>query len=470
MRQKKMISRILTILATGAVSALAAVSVQAAQIPTTAVTIDYTEQRLLIQETGDALDHQVYVSFPNPKNSRVTLADGSKQQVKVLAGKDWDIYDNTAAGITVDLSTLSTTKDHYIQLKGDKNTDVLTIKIPAVLSKVSAKFVATSAAVKMYNTTNSKAPVELTEGMEYRTVNGNWTAYQGESLETYQMNGATLHFRIAGHVKETLDVTATTPQTGGMKDSSGNDISVYQAGSFPGKAIKVAVPKRAAAPKAKVDYTARQFTLPKGTEYRVVTTDAFGQWTSPADAKSSYKLTLSELSQAAGSLDGALEVRVAATDKRAASKVTQVSLEQPAKLDVCSSKEGLAEADIPDSDIFYNSIGKDLSDVSVMVGYISNQTTKEFQGLSFFNYTQDVYEVYVAQDGKVPDSSTSPTIKIAPDKKGSEDGKQTDLKSSKVANGDKIYIRKVGDSKNQQWSSEYVCLGTVKYDPSVHAR
>jgi hypothetical protein len=67
MRQKKMISRILTILATGAVSALAAVSVQAAQIPTTAVTIDYTEQRLLIQETGDALDHQVYVSFPNPE-------------------------------------------------------------------------------------------------------------------------------------------------------------------------------------------------------------------------------------------------------------------------------------------------------------------------------------------------------------------------------------------------------------------
>jgi hypothetical protein len=248
----------------------------------------------------------------------------------------------------------------------------------------------------------------------------------------------------------------------GLKDASGADISVYKAGSFSGKTIKVSVPKKASAPKVTVDYVKRQYTLPKGAQYRVFGgTDA--AWKTPSDTTRTYVLTLDELAGLDATLSGTLEVRIAGTAAKAASKVAQFPLEKPEEISVCTSEEGVKQAQIPDSDILNNGIGADWNDSPVIVGYISNEKTKAFQGICFFNSSAEVYGVYVSKDGKVPDDSTTPTVKVAAKTANSTKDAETKLFTSKVSNGDKIYIRKQGDAGKKAWSSSYVCLGTVKY-------
>lgn len=442
------------------------VAVSAASIPASAITIDYDRQTLTVKE-GSNPDLQIYYGVPKIKTVKQKNANGVVEKKSVLVTSAWEVYDyNTKTGTTIDLSNLNRTRDNYIQLKGSKAKDTVTIKIPAVLTKVSASFDVTSATVTMKDTTDRKNPVPITgKAMEYKVANSNWNAYTDADLSIYQVRGATLSFRLAADKKAAIAASALTPLTG-FADSAGNAVSAYVVGSFPGKEVKVSIKKQAAAPSVKVDYNRQQFVLPKNTEYRVVTDSKLNAWT-PASTTAVKYLNLSEISGLlTGKTSATLEVRTAATGAKVASKVRKVDFDMPqAAPEVCSSKS-IKPSQIIDADILTLALGTDWEDdVLLDAGYQYARTTKVFQGVRFYNTSPNTYEVYVSKDGKAPMASSTGLFTVKAKSSTAKKDAETFIATKYIKNGDKVYIRKKADTKKKVFASEFAPFGTVNYQP-----
>lgn len=275
--------RLLNKLVVGASSvALAAALVAGVSAPTASaeaslpaivegVTVNYANQTLEIKNTADK---KISVSFPTVKDK------------KISGDKNVCTYDNPGggAGFTVDLSTLNVTKENYIKIWGDTNKEPVVIKIPAaeILGKATIRYDGenTYATVPKKNeTTAYSKPIELAVGT------GSWKGEKtGEvKVNDYVALGATLRARVAGSANFAL-TSAKAVAEYEIKGSTTKVKAVEPTGTFPSKEIKVKVPKKAAAPKVKVDYKKGTVTLPKDAQYRVNTfsegkVSALGDWT-----------------------------------------------------------------------------------------------------------------------------------------------------------------------------------------------
>lgn len=218
----------------------------------------------------------VFVGVPT-----FSVAKGATTATAKVAS--WDFYDATAAddGVLVDISKYAVTKDNYLMVKYDTQTDseAVLVKIPAAkaLSKVtmnkdntiSVKAKENGATVDykendlVYYTENGEpAALSIAEGASVYTVS---------DLAKYQNAGATLYVR----AKETTTGSTTTATdlavpvkkttavltTDGEAASDANKVTSYTVISRQSKAFKVTVKKLANAPKPTVDYVNGTITV-----------------------------------------------------------------------------------------------------------------------------------------------------------------------------------------------------------------
>lgn len=326
-------------LTAGVVASPAPVAKAEDQSPTPAtvatnVSIDLEKQQLLI--TGDEADQQISVSFPTVK----------KGSTEITGEKNVCTYDVAGGKVTADLSTLNPTKDNYVKVWGNKNDKPIIIKIPAAetLDKAKVKFDTNGKATatvckKGSSTAYTDARVDFAVGT------GNWEPSPSDSpavfdADKYTALGATVRARIAGSVKKensfattialSSDTTTYASKQYSLKKDSTTKYTAYELkGSFPSKEIKIKVPKKAAAPKVKVDYKLGTLKLPKNAEYRVNTVDqnskaltlggskGADKWT--AGDKKTFTTIATEGSEFNIKKAGSIDVRIKATEKKPAS-------------------------------------------------------------------------------------------------------------------------------------------------------
>ena len=364
------------------------------------------------------------------------------------------------------------------------------IMIPKVISRVSSRYNVERNQIFYYDMTNRKSPRMIQgydengqycseEILEYRTAVSGWYTYGGltldlDDLSPYLEKGATLFFRIGARPDETVmeshaNVSEPTVSSVLMGSVKGEPVKYFKVRSFAGVETKVTIPKRASAPKVTIDYGKQRFTLVKGTEYRIVTDSGLNEWVSGNESATS-QLQLSDLLTKYSDSAKVLEVRLAKTVTRLASRIMRITLSEPDTLKIVSTQEGIAEADIENDDIYHNSVKMEGSDEEVMVGYVYNRYTKALTGIRFFNGTTDTYEVYVSKNGESPDASSTPVYTIQARSATSKKDAETTLSTKYVSNGDKIYIRKKSNAKTFQWSSRFAGFGTIQYDPNKYAK
>lgn len=444
--------------------------VEASAIPASAISIDYDAQRMLIKE-GNNPDLQIYYSVPKQKVVKQKNADGTITRKTVLSVSAWESYDyDSKNGVTIDLSNLNRTKDNYIQVKGNKATEPVTIKIPAILNKVAAAYDVATDSVTMSDVTDRRNPQPVqNKTLEYKLANSGWKTYAGDDFSYYQVRGVSLTFRIMADQKKALQASALTTLTD-IVDQDDQAIRAYVAGSFPGKEVKVRVAKQASAPKVSVDYARHQFKLPKNAEYRVAVANKLNTWVA-SDSSGVKVLNLSELSSLVGNNTSvALEVRIKAVGSKPASKACRIDFTMPAAAPEVHTRASGAGKDIVNLDIFDSWIGTNKDDPLLYTGYRYRQTTKAFQGVCIFTTTPEEYEVYISKDGQPPVAASAVTaIKIKRASSTSGNDVETLLPAAKVKNGDRIYVRRKADVKHKVFSSYFAGLGTVDYDPDRHA-
>ena len=453
---KKLLTGVCVVAAAAAIQFGASADASAATIQPKDVTIDYANQKLTVTESSTTKDLQIGFSAATCKvvKSKVKDAEGKIQIVSTntlvpAQAAAWEWHDGNA-NITIDLSSLNRAKDNYIQLKGDKNAEPLTIKIPAINSKVAAVFDAVNAKVTINDITDRKNPVAITTGtVEYRTQYSGWTTYTAGStkLDMYQDKGATLNFRLAASAKALVS-------TAKVDTTSIPGESVYSlTGTFPGKELKVAVAKRANGPKVTADYVNVLFSLPAKTEYRFNKASQLGTWTMAENPDKAAKLTDIESNL---TVDGTLEVRIAAAGNRTASKATKLAFAKQDTLTAPSYKSGKATVTAVDkikaNEITKNTLGADYS-----VAYSSKTVKKVTTNyVDITNNTDSTYQVIVANaevypTTTLPVGSARATATLAANK----------TVSVKVTDGQLVFIRKTGNAKQAIWATPYVALGKV---------
>lgn len=474
-----------------AVDADAASSIQAKD-----VTIDYANQKMTIKETSTTKDLELFVAVPTvkvvTKTDKATGVKTTTSTISAVAATAWDEYDyNTTSGVTVDLSTLNRAKNNYIQIKGDKNAEPLTICIPAVFSKAKAVIDPITAKVELKDATNPKELKTLSATTEFRTSYSGWATYDAakDDLKFYKQRGATLYFRIAASATGALNTATTTTD---IKDTAGNAVTVYQAGSFPGIELKVAVAKLANAPKVTANYTNNTFVIPKNAEYRVNSSTALGSWSGTVG-------TAAKVIDANPVAAGTIEVRTAQTATKPASKVfaltyaaqevapvisngamcTLNKTTTAGKISTSSSSVANAVAFIKKSDVVNNHVAKvniasgattkATTDVSlVSCEYVTTlnraKTAYTKVQLKLTNTTADVYDVVVLPSGSTETPvATAKVTKIAAAAKNKAGDLVPKATSIVVKDGDIIFIRKAGVAKTLNWATNFSAFGTVVY-------
>ena len=464
------IKKILTGFSVAALSAVCSLSVfgtanaaDALAISVSDLTIDYQNQTLLLTENSDnpRMDSKIYVSFPTITTKKVKVSKTETKMVTTVTDKTWSIYDY-AENMAIDLSNCSVAKDSYIHIKGNANEKPVLIKIPKVLSTTTAVFQPSDATVVINDVTDKKNPVPLDidkadQQVQCSTTYGMWIRYKTNTdLSYYQELGTTLRFRVSGSSSSKLS-TSTEEVLG--QDADGEDILAYVAdGHFAGKEMKVKIPKKANGPSIKVDYVNGTMTIPVTCEYRVnklsvdkPTNGEFQKVTPPEGSKvSTILLDVADLG--ANSAAGVLDVRVAATDTKSASKITEVPFEQRRSLKTVTTdgSDVNENTDILKT-VISNPQDSDIRDIE-FTGY-TKKSGKDY--LYVWNNTTDIYQVVIVRDGK--------ELKAINIKAGtSYNGKILPTTTNvNVMNGDLLYVRKSAVAKQKIWATQNKLVGKV---------
>lgn len=450
-------------------------SADASSIDPSDVSVDFESQTLTYSGSGNT---KFYVGVPSV--SVKTSGSSSTVTVKSKTATEYDcesnyvgydkelqqeIYENTA---TVDLSSLAVTKDIYLQVYGNNDTDPILIKIPTAISKLKGTVsLATTDAegnvtvnengavnVVINNTTDTKNPVTVTN-VEYSTASGNWTDYSAEDdFSSHAKLGTTLRFRVKASEAETLDESEEL-----------GDYTVYPlTGSFASNEVKVKISKAANGPKATIDYSAHTIKVASTVEYRINSSAELGEFTT-AEAAIEADSSVGELSgktyvlkaDVLGLTDGTyaeLDVRTPASAKKVTSNITEYSLAAKADLAAKAADDGEAVEDgdtVLNVGVYSSTDDGATPDVTCTVV----ETSKAKYKVTLVNSSAYAYEAAVVSTN---DSSTiGKATKIA-----AATAKGNKTVSLTATEGQYIFIRRSGDSKAMLWSTDYVLMGQAK--------
>ncbi len=290
------------------------------------------------------------------KKQELTVVLGSNQTIYYGKGTEtkqpliWDetseshittttINNNNVKVAVIDFSFLSSSKDEYIYLKGDIDTQATSVlikkqqklKVTFVgllnattdsTGAIKAAYDKTEGNVKIYSDFNDETGyfVFSVEGTPYtdfskiewrKGLNGTWKSLEQLKLQNYNVNGASLYFRINTGVEQISNE------------------------------VKVTYQKAANAPAAVIDGANHTIKLTDKMEYRVkVATGDYSDWTTPTfeNNKTSGVIKLSALNGVNTSSNGdgvtsqfkdmQIQIRMKASDKKIISKTRTITLSQ----------------------------------------------------------------------------------------------------------------------------------------------
>lgn len=430
----------------------------------------------------------------------VLVGIGKVNKSNVITVSSWDTYEtkDKTDGVKVDLSKLSNTKDNYIVLTTPAK-DISIVKIPQANKKAKAKFDAGKGQIQ-FDANGSPANVtdkDVAKKIEYKTAYGNWTNMATSNgvvdFSLYQEEGAKLTVRaVASGRKDdgTFDKLGTQTDTKlkyGVKGSE-TEYPIYEASSLPGKEVKVSIPAKAKGPKATADYVKGTVKFPKNSEYRLVKPDkieaasADGKYT----AGTTTATTIAEIvkNKSDFSADTVtefdIEVRTAATDKKAASKWSRLSVTKPAALAsglLTAGSDKKTDGKVPDAtDQEQTYTGKGVVAAIVKestentatkvldIKYVASKLPKDSKltenAVEIKNNGEFDYEVVVGDKSATSAPTDKKATKIAK-------GKTVTLK---VEDQSTVWIRKAGNKKDLVWVGAYAQLGVVDYGYKVAAK
>jgi hypothetical protein len=433
---------IYSVLALGAAFSIAAVGNGASASAAATVSIDTTTKLLTItSDTTGATE--AFFAVPT-----VATKKGTAKDCTTLKVASWDVYDLTDKKATIDLSSLSNTKDNYIEIKTNKD-EVQIYKISAVDASTVATFKADDATLTVKaGAKRSEATVDAAN-YEVLTKDGKdaLTTYA-----TYQERGATLYAQTKA-VKGDGNAIAAEAKVYDVTDKNfTTPLVIKDGGKFAGKQAKVAIAKRANAPRITANYTNNTVTIAAGNSVRYVKPDGtLGTWGDALAAKTVYKLSdiFDESGGLTGSDAGNIECRVPAktgTSPKAASKISILEVSKPAA--------------VTKGDVTYAITTKTTTSGKV--------TTTKYTGVTITNNRTDLsYNIYALASGETDLSKMKlvGTVKVATTKEetGEDNAKKTttvpttlDIAKSKVAAGSKLYAAIVGKAPN--WAGETTLL------------
>ena len=422
-------------------------------------------------------EQKMYVNVSQDKEMVFGTATRSRKAGKVVFKvSSWNLYEiDSSKRAEIDLSKLSNVKDNYIAVKTDDMEVPVIVRIPANDKFSSVRYNGATQELEI-KTGTSKTSLKAASGYEWRTVYSNWqTPDEKEKLTDgkvtgvfgeFQFQGGTLYIRIPGEglskITETADIT--------LKDAydaadTSKAVKVYDASKLPGRETKLNIAKQANGPAVSVQYSAGTLTLPKSSEYRIVTVSG-GAVTIPGDVtkNASVKrgITVDEL-LSGSSKSGILEVRTEPNNsrKKCASKWTRIQLEKPSVLETSGSDTLISKPSAP-SDGVYKWGGGGIKNVTVL-GDAGESGTKpvlvkaDYQSTSkgvdvVIKSTSSVsYHIAVMDKEEKPAASASAkTLKA-----------NSSLTLSGLRDGQVVYIRQDGNNRTKTWAGEYTKFGTV---------
>ena len=456
------------------------VTASADTLPEDKVTVDYEKQQVIVdlsgssatepggsetdEPTGQADGDEETEPVTPPATTTNTDQEilfnvASVNKNKELKASTWEVYDVGAdKKVTIDITSLNTQKDNYVQIKGDVSKDPITLFIPATDKTLRLKFNAYSGLAEF----NKGADASKTADYEYRTEYSDWSdaaKLDQISLKMYQERGAKLYFRLSKSA-DSATVGGVGTEVKDIKDKANNGetlANVYKMPSLPGKEIKVSVGKKANAPKATVIYKKGTDTIPNGAKYRINGKNADGvyqvgliDWSAPTsgkvtlDSKSTGDAKTAYDALVAG---GSVEVKKCGNEgkKKAESKIFQLAF--PNAQDTLTGES--TTANVKDNPITDPDDGKTVT-ASITENKDSKQATTSFK-LTVTNNTGYNYEVVVSKDKPAADAKST-VVKA--------NGKSATInKISK--DGSSVWIRRSADQKKAEWATEYIQMGVI---------
>lgn len=412
-----------------------------------------------IQTSGE--NQKVYIDVSKLDKEEVMFGmatKGHKSGKTTFKISAWDIFEvDNQDVIEVDLSKLSNIKDNFIAIKTDSMEVPIIVKIPAVPKAGSVTYNAASHELEFK--VGAKGNLKAANDYEWRTPYSNWNSPNENDAEEqlsdgvakkvfdeFKYQGATLYIRTPGAPKAAIKETEDT-ELKEAYDASNIDkkVTVYDAGSFPGKEVKLNIAKQANGPSVAAKYTSGTLTIPSSAEYRVVTIEngvkkipEEKEWESN-DARKSVSIT--DLLPSSGiATQGVLEVRTkentTAKKPRAASKWTRIPLSNASELKVNDA----------DGDII-NSIVSDSTHEKIL----EIKKSEDNSSISITNLTDASYQIVIA--AQEPKIDTKPTARLS----------KAPITIRNDKNGQNVYIRKAGDSRTKTWVSDYIKIGKVNF-------
>lgn len=402
---------------------------------------DLDKSQAIITATGDK---KVVVSYPTVDKKGVLSAD-----------KNVCTYDVGVSGkVVVDFSTLNPTKDNYIKISGNVNTEPVVYKIPAAL-QLGKGTVASSGAITVTKKDKSNLSDAETRNLEYATTSSNWKSSSDMDFSQYLQLGATIRVRATGRNNAPVKETKT------IKDKNNEYALTVLDGTLPGKEIKVKIAKMANAPKAKVDYAKRTITVPAKSQYRINTADGLGAW---VDSASKTVLDKTKLDF---TVNNAIDVRTKATDKKPASKYAAVSWKAIYKIGVEVNATDAKKASLVTSNaaltgneavtggavvISYGVTNSVMNGTKVKTATSAAVTIDNKASGALYNYQ------YVIVDKGTEVKLDTKGVKTL---KAGKDVKIT-VKDSKTYKDKEIYIRRAAVTKgNTQWVTDWAKAATI---------
>ena len=189
------------------------------------------------------IDYDKLTLTVNPnENTCVYYSDSKKTTWNLIEGSK-----DTNGNFVLDISWISSSKDYVLNLKGDKNEEVVSVTLPKVSSSLKVKFDKVNGVLTI--TSGSVSRIEWKKALAYSS----WT---------------------------TIDVTASTAASTEFAALRGKGAKIYvrvpqvkgdssSAGSRPGKIVQISIPKIANAPSLKVDVNKLTLNTSTAMEYRV---------------------------------------------------------------------------------------------------------------------------------------------------------------------------------------------------------
>lgn len=410
-------------------------------------------------------EQKMYVNAGQDKELFFGTATMSKKPDKVLFRVSaWNLYElGSSTRAEIDLSKLSNVKDNFIAVKTDDMEVPVIVRIPATDRVSVVKYNGATKELDI-KTGTSKSNVKAAGAYEWRTVYSNWqTPEASQQLSDgkvsgvfgeFQFQGATLYVRTPGEALSAITGTTDT-SLGNSYDASNPDkkLEVYDAPKLPGKETKLNIAKQANGPSVSVQYNSGTLTLPKLSEYRVVTVSGStisipGEVVKNVSVKKG--VTIDELLP--GNIEsGILEVRKEPDEskKKCASRWTRIPLEMPSALAVSGSDQ-VGNGGIKNVTIVDETSASGTKPVLVKAEYVNGSKGYD---VVLTSTSDDSYKVVVMDKEEKPAANASAKLLRA----------KSSLSLSDLKDGQVIYIRQEGSSRTKTWVGEYTKFGTVDF-------